>query len=85
MTAGAVQVWTSRTHDGKDDCRCRKKKTRQGEKTVVVHPECPVIGHSDEVHSVAFSPDGKRVVSGSEDTLAMIWNAGTGTQVSASI
>ena len=35
-----------------------------------------------QVHAVAFSPDGKRVVSGSEDMLAMIWNAETGTQVS---
>jgi len=40
-------------------------------------------GHSGEVYSVAFSPDGKYVVSGSGDKLVKIWDAKTGAEVSS--
>jgi len=41
-------------------------------------------GHnSDEVNSVAFSPDGTRIVSGSEDNLVEIWDTATGAEVSS--
>ena len=32
--------------------------------------------HSDWVRSVAFSPDGKTIVSGSEDQTIKVWDAG---------
>ena len=35
-------------------------------------------GHSDSVTSVAFSSDGSRIVSGSDDKTVKIWNAATG-------
>ena len=44
---------------------------------------CFLRGHSGAVHSVAFSPDGTRVVSGSEDETAKIWDAATGALVSS--
>ena len=33
-----------------------------------------LIGHTGEVNSVAFSPDGKRVVTGSADNTARVWD-----------
>jgi WD40 repeat protein len=35
-------------------------------------------GHSDDVHRAAFSPDGQRVVTASDDNTARVWNAATG-------
>jgi WD40 repeat protein len=38
-------------------------------------------GHSNMVSSVAFSPDGKRIVSGSWDKSIRIWDADTGSKI----
>ena len=40
-------------------------------------------GHSGEALSVAFSRDGKWIVSGSTDTLVQSWDAETGAAVSS--
>ena len=40
--------------------------------------EAELKGHSGWVYSVVFSPDGSRVVSGSEDNTVRIWNISTG-------
>ncbi|MBD6618426.1 PDZ domain-containing protein [Komarekiella sp. 'clone 1'] len=38
-------------------------------------------GHSDSVNSVAFSPDGRTVVSGSHDTTIKLWDVRTGREI----
>jgi WD40 repeat protein len=42
---------------------------------------CTLTGHSQEVSSVAYSSDGKKIVSGSRDCLVKIWDAATGAEV----
>ena len=38
-------------------------------------------GHKDCVKSVAFSPDGKQIVSGSRDQTVRVWDASTGNNL----
>ncbi|MEO1995800.1 MAG: serine/threonine-protein kinase [Planctomycetaceae bacterium] len=38
-------------------------------------------GHTNDVLSVSFSPDGKRIVSGSKDDTVIVWNAETGQEM----
>jgi WD40 repeat protein len=38
----------------------------------------PMLGHEDHVYFVAFSPDGKHIVSASDDHTICVWNSETG-------
>ena len=38
--------------------------------------------HGDTILSVAFSPDGRQVVTASKDNTARVWDATTGTPIS---
>ena len=41
----------------------------------------PFTGHKDQITSVAFSPDGQHIISGSADKTICVWNAITGERV----
>jgi WD40 repeat protein len=41
----------------------------------------PVLAHTDKVFSVAYSPDGRRLVTASADTTVRVWDAATGQPV----
>ena len=41
----------------------------------------PLSGHSRAVNSVAWSPDGTKLASGSNDETVRIWEAATGKQL----
>jgi len=38
-------------------------------------------GHTEEVYSVAFAPDGKTLASGSDDGTVKLWDVATGREV----
>ena len=46
---------------------------------------CTLTGHTRGVRSVAFSPDGTRVVSGGNDSLVKVWDVDTSVEVSAAL
>ncbi|EJF64990.1 WD40 repeat-like protein, partial [Dichomitus squalens LYAD-421 SS1] len=45
------------------------------------HAHTVLSRHTDSVSSVAYSPDGRRIVSGSHDTMVRIWDAETGEAI----
>ena len=38
-----------------------------------------LLGHSGQIESTAYSPDGRRILTGSKDNTAKVWDAKTGT------
>src|SRR5262249_14379398 len=54
-----------------------RPKVRRGRKTLKA-PPVRQEGHKGKVFTVAFSPDGKKVVSGSEDGCVKFWDTATG-------
>ena len=41
----------------------------------------PLRGHDDSIHSIAFSPDGSKIISGSSDKTIQVWDASTGVEM----
>ncbi len=44
----------------------------------IPYPKLILVGHTDRVNSVAFSPDGKSALTGSSDNTARLWELGSG-------
>jgi WD40 repeat protein len=40
-------------------------------------------GHTNDVYAIAFSPDGKLILTGSKDAIAKLWDAATGTELAS--
>jgi WD40 repeat protein len=56
----------------------RELKTLIGQKVQANQKPNPSLGHSNDVLSVRFSPDGKQLLSGSLDETARLWDLATG-------
>jgi WD40 repeat protein len=75
------QLWQLKGHSkGNEECTCKYVAGIFGDKCEP-NPDCPVTGHQSAVSSVHFSPDGKRLVSGSWDKTVMVWDPSTGEQL----
>lgn len=49
--------------------------------TAAGRPVRTLVGHQKTIHSLAFSPDGKQLLSGSADATAILWDPATGEQI----
>src|SRR5579864_7291551 len=62
-----------------DDAPDTRREPRGGYMSVIETAGARVLtGHTGAVNSVAFSPDGARLTTASEDKTARVWNAATG-------
>lgn len=48
-----------------------------------IHLELKTLRHDWDIYSVAFSPDGKRIVTAYGDTMAKVWDAASGKELPA--
>ena len=69
-----IRVWDAETGEAAEALSRRNVGSRRavGE---------PFRGHTEAVYSVAFSSDGKRIVSGSTDKTVRAWDAETGAAI----
>jgi WD40 repeat protein/formylglycine-generating enzyme required for sulfatase activity len=78
-------VWFGKGDDGTslpEENQAAESTGAAGSPTPLVATATLVLkGHSDNVGNVAFSPDGKRIVSSSNDKTLKVWDAETGKEM----
>src|SRR5436305_189440 len=57
--------------------RARRRGATLGRRQRATHPRPPLIHSGRQVFSVAFSPDGKTILTGGQDCMARLWDVAT--------
>ncbi|HEV3260899.1 MAG TPA: serine/threonine-protein kinase, partial [Gemmataceae bacterium] len=79
--AGAGMLWLARSLaevPGEDSVLERIIRVNLSGWQAQIHPLEAILPHQGPVQAVAFSPDGKAVLTGSDDNTGRLWNARTG-------
>jgi WD40 repeat protein len=76
VVTGSGNYYPSRSKpDPSDDCTVRVWDVQSGQELHRLE------GHTDEVSSLAFSPDGRQILSGSGDKTVRLWDADAGREI----
>ena len=81
VETGEVQCTVKGHSKDNEECTCKHDAGVFGN-GYEANPDCPVSGHSHWVLSVAWSPDGTKLASGSDDDTVRIWEVATGKELS---
>ena len=74
LVGGFLQRWPSDRHG---QPRSDRHSLGRGQRQGADHAH----GHTAQIHAAVFSPDGRRIVTGSADHTAKLWDAATGEEL----
>ena len=78
----ARQRLATASYDGRAKVWSLEKAPRTDGGRLVAREMLTLAGHADWIRAVAFSPDGSKLATASDDRTAKVWDAATGEELS---